>query len=298
MVKSKSAYIIKKKCNSDAVSDTIQKRKVDFGATVKSIPHEPISVPNFSMLTLPTPTLTPVEAARLVFLDTDEENDLEINTHTTKAHQDANLVKRGESYSSHLGYVGNPLYQHMLNPDWENGHEVFNQSVSSTSDYASIETVNKLSSVSNASEKIKEGLFGFCNPNYMGPDIKSMLNGEERKHAVKFLNTPDSLLEDDDNNHKGNILEMQSYNEVVTRCLCKKEQPHKPLLHKSERNKNVKSRASSASRIERSRTVPEQDMGSNVEPFVPLYIYVVGGKEKGQVTVFQRPLSIWKLKIC
>ena len=39
--------------------------------------RDPISVPNFRALTLPTPVLTPVEAARLVFVDPDENSDEE-----------------------------------------------------------------------------------------------------------------------------------------------------------------------------------------------------------------------------
>lgn len=39
--------------------------------------RDPISVPNFRSLTLPTPVLTPVEAARLVFVDPDEDSDCE-----------------------------------------------------------------------------------------------------------------------------------------------------------------------------------------------------------------------------
>jgi len=29
----------------------------------------------------------------------------------------------------------------------------------------------------------------------------------------------------------------------------------------------------------------------------PLYVFLVGGKEKGQVTVFARPVSLWKLQL-
>ena len=42
----------------------------NFGMT-----RDPISVPNFRALTLPTPVLTPVEASRLVFVDPDEDSD-------------------------------------------------------------------------------------------------------------------------------------------------------------------------------------------------------------------------------
>lgn len=37
--------------------------------------RDPISVPNFRALTLPTPVWTPVEASRLVFVDPDEDSD-------------------------------------------------------------------------------------------------------------------------------------------------------------------------------------------------------------------------------
>lgn len=82
MVKSKSAYVIKKKyhdtspSSDEEVKETTRKKRVEFDSTVKKIPREPISVPNFSVLTLPTPVLTPVEASKLVYL-TDEETDIE-----------------------------------------------------------------------------------------------------------------------------------------------------------------------------------------------------------------------------
>lgn len=283
MVKSKSAYVIKKK---DLNSETAhQQKKVEFGTTVKQIPHEPLSVPNFSALTLPTPTLTPVEAARLVFLDTDDENELGLNSdEPTKSNN--SKVKRGESYSSHLGYVGNPLYQHLMDPI-NSDNEAPDKSVSSTSDYASIETVNRITS-----EKIKEGPFGFCNPNYLGPDIKTLLNSEgEKKQAAKMLN---STSESSAENAEKPQLEMRNYNSCLYR--------HRPQRTSSSgvKHTSVKenSRASSASRIERSRTIAENDFNQDAnDSFVPLYVYVVGGKEKGQVTVFQRPLSIWKLKL-
>lgn len=276
-MKSKSAYVIKKK---DLISEPQQKR-VEFGTTTQHIPHEPLSVPNFSSLTLPTPTLTPVEAARLVFLDTDDENELGLNTEQTKS-----KVKRGESYSSHLGYVGNPLYQHLMDTIISDS-EAPDKSVSSTSDYASIETVNRISS-----EKIKEGPFGFCNPNYLGPDIKTLLNSEtEKKQVAKMLNAPTSGCASKDAEKPQ--IEMNNYNSCLYR-----HRPQKILgLKNSSASTRECSRASSASRIERSKTVTENDFNQEAEAFVPLYIYVVGGKEKGQVTVFQRPLSMWKLKL-
>lgn len=274
MVKSKSAYVIKKKYNPDTIPDTHQK-KVDF-TTTKQLPHEPLSVPNFSALALPTPTVTPIEAARLVFLDTDDENDLGINSDQCKS-----KVKRGESYSSHLGYVGNPLYQHLMDAV-NSDSEAQDKSVSSTSDYASIETVHRL-----PAERIKEGQFGFCNPNYLGPDVKTLLNAEnEKKQVAKLLNEPGRQMK----HLEKTQMEMHSLE-------CSYRQRQQRVLGLRSQSGKESSRASSASRIERSRTIAENDMTQEVEPFVPLYVYVVGGKEKGQVTVFARPLSIWKLKL-
>lgn len=85
MVKSKSAYVIKKKYMDNSQSSdeevkpekgTTRKKRVDFASHVNKIPREPISVPNFTALTLPTPVLTPVEASKLVYL-TDDESDIE-----------------------------------------------------------------------------------------------------------------------------------------------------------------------------------------------------------------------------
>lgn len=215
MVKSKSAYAIKKKYNLEGSTESESKgptkKRVEFDSTALKLPREPISVPNFSMLTLPTPVLTPVEATKLVYLDSEEENDLlgkvpEL-TEAVKENNEKNIcdsfkpVTRGDSYSSHLGYADNPLYQQMITALQENSEE----NVSSTSDYASIETMNRLSSASSYSvktgtpldenqknrEKDKAGPFGFCNPNYLGPDIKSILT--ERKVLQNFFRTKRAL---------------------------------------------------------------------------------------------------------
>lgn len=50
---------------------------VSNAAAASGMTRDPISVPNFRALTLPTPVLTPVEAARLVFVDPDENSDNE-----------------------------------------------------------------------------------------------------------------------------------------------------------------------------------------------------------------------------
>ncbi|RZC42924.1 uncharacterized protein BDFB_005577 [Asbolus verrucosus] len=326
MVKSKSAYVIKKKYQTESDEQKeLAKKRVEFDCGSKKMPREPISVPNFSVLTLPTPVLTPVEAAKLVYLDTDDENDLINDVHPpdnvtiVKAndsivYENFNPVKRGESYSSHLGYADNPLYQHMMKlhcsdlPEQEN--------VSSTSDYASIETMNRLSSASNYSVKTntpqeenhknreRDGPFGFCNPNYMGPDIKALLNSGEKKNIAKLLTSQNSKL----HNSEEDLLELQDYNGIITKNTkvyyrnSTRDRPPKflALENNVQRPKESKHRALSAGRVERNRIEkpnPEQDFNRILDPFVPLHIYIIGGKEQGQVTVFQRPISIWKLKL-
>jgi hypothetical protein len=68
--------------------------------------------------------------------------------------------------------------------------------------------------------------------------------------------------------------------------------------------KRKKSRASSASRAEKQmfghsqENENEEDVSCfGTEPSVPLYMFVLGGKEQGQVTVFKRPVSVWKLQL-
>ncbi|XP_050310192.1 uncharacterized protein LOC126746125 isoform X2 [Anthonomus grandis grandis] len=323
LVKSKSAYAIKKKyhdhsnSSDDEQKETTRKKRVEFDSTVKKIPREPISVPNFSVLTLPTPVLTPVEASKLVYL-TDEETDIDqVLRERTVAEvvqdfpdgggeyenlQPPTSLKRGDSYSSHLGYADNPLYQELI-------QEKSVENVSSTSDYCSIETVNRLSSASSYSvktntpqeevlkskEAIKDGMFGFCNPNYIGPAVKSMLTNEEKKAIKKMLLKPTEEEEE--------VLELSSYNgilddntKVIYRHSSRSVRPwNLPLSSKSN-----KIRAHSAGRAEKTKIKAEERTKGHeerIDPFVPLYVYVVGGKEQGHVTVFQRPLSIWRLKL-
>lgn len=262
MVKSKSAYVIKKKLESE-----------DRVKNDKTITREPISVPNFSVLTLPTPVLTPVEAAKLVYLDTDEENEILKECELEKS---LNPPKRGESYSSHLGYADNPLYQHMMKLNEK-------ENVSSTSDYASIETVNRLSSASNYSVKTneknldKDGPFGFCNPNYLGPDIKALLETEDKKITIH-----------DNKSSEEDLLELQEYNSKNT----------KVYYRASTKNTDLrpKRRAHSAGRAEHKLEKIEADFDRIID-FVPLYVYIIGGKEHGQVTIFRRPISMWKLNL-
>ena len=175
MVKSKSAFVIDRQRNSyiptiDEDDDSV----IDYNSTIQrrqnvnrsrnfinnlnnnNLPREPISVPNFTTLTLPTPVLTPVEAARLVFLDPDDEQ-LSDSEQTKKSDMKENLkynmkgpanLKGSDSYSSHLNYTESPLYkQYFKNKSNQK------QVCELTSDYASNETMSGLLSASNYSIK-------------------------------------------------------------------------------------------------------------------------------------------------
>lgn len=78
MVKSRSANTLARRRQkaSEGTPRTIDISNTSNTAT-SGMTRDPISVPNFRALTLPTPVLTPVEAARLVFVDPDENSDCE-----------------------------------------------------------------------------------------------------------------------------------------------------------------------------------------------------------------------------
>lgn len=283
-------------------------------------------MPNFTALSLPTAQLTPVEAARLVFLDSDEERDY--RREIDAENELGNMVKRDESYYSHLGYADSP-------PCPETGvrfaapcpklEEASDENDNSTSDYASVETTSRGSSrlitrVDRSKEEGREGPFGFCNPNYMGPDIKALLTTDERdkRRFAKALGTPDSVLEDAlgrstsrhfaDADAEENV-EMQ--NMANSHCLKTRHCQPSPVpvpVPVPVQALPGKSRASSASRVVDQRRSARRvhvadayvyaDAESEVDAsLVPLYVFVVGGKERGQVTLFKRPVSIWKLRL-
>ncbi|XP_072401398.1 uncharacterized protein [Diabrotica undecimpunctata] len=339
MIKSKSAYVIKKKFTSDTSPEEVElkeinpKKRVEFDASATKLPREPISVPNFSILTLPTPVLTPVEATKLVYLDSEDENELlgkkpkppdkhtevqvQVNNEKNILYENFNPIVKGDSYSSHIGYADNPLYQEMIKSLEEKSRE----NVSSTSDYASIETVNRLSSASSYSvktgtpqeenqrnlERDRNGPFGFCNPNYMGPEIKAVMSEKmERKSLVKILTAEENFSNSEDEN----VLEMQSCEgkisrntKIVYRHSSRKRPPkslavdpdHKPRSHIENCRAHSAGRAEQRlDRVDHSR--PEA-FSSGLDPTLRVYLYIFGGKEQGQVTVFKRPISIWRLKL-
>ncbi|XP_069699123.1 uncharacterized protein [Periplaneta americana] len=411
-----------------------------------SLPRNPISVPNFGAISsLPTPVLTPVEVTRLVFVDTDDDNETEdvftsqgspnrgegriIHVQPSPSSighvRDFSVIhqqfqprfgdsakKRSDSYSSHLLAAGDadvsiPMYQNVgkissipksASVRFRAGHSVTeleetSDETVSTSDYASIETVNRIASASNysmcnkqspidnqflsyqqndeygaakhgaksngkAKTPIRDGPFGFCNPNYLGPDIQTILasagqrkswhvttptssendgcfppNKQNFQTYARLLNSPpDSVLEDATGRsisrqfYQEELMELQSLDSSCSQPPSLATTPGAPTPNRSscvERvppqflalgspcssnpmgvEKRKKSRASSASRAEKQmfghgqELEDEEDLSCfGTEPSVPLYMFVLGGKEQGQVTVFKRPVSVWKLQL-
>lgn len=96
---------------------------------------------------VPTPVLSPAQAAKLVYLDSDEEEDLR---REKERDRDGTTIIMAKSASVRFT-------KEAVTTDEEEGEF-------STSDYASAERVNRLSGAS----------LGFSNPHYLGPDIRTL----------------------------------------------------------------------------------------------------------------------------
>lgn len=247
MVKSQSVNLIAR---------TLASPSITTPHTTTVLPRDPVSVPNFSSLA--SCTLTPVEVTKLVYLD-DEEAPIpgpRVQDFST-IHQQFKPKNTKSFPKSASVRFGNP-YTTPEEPSDE------------TSDYASIETMNRITYT-------KEGPYSFSNPNYLGPDIKEIL---KREDYVKVLNSPpDSVLEDafGRSNSRQEMLEMKP---VPPKSLSIVPNQYTQQLLAEKRKKNY--RTSSASRADR-------------DPVTTFCVFLLGGKEHGQVTVFKRPLSVWKL---
>ncbi|XP_014598299.1 PREDICTED: uncharacterized protein LOC106783872 isoform X1 [Polistes canadensis] len=350
MVKSRSANTLARRRQKPPETTTKATESSNSNNNTGSgMTRDPISVPNFRALTLPTPVLTPVEAARLVFVDPDELSDNEEKKEpptsrlieVQEERRDFSSIHhtcqptRGESYSSHLYEAAIqtpktpttakiPTSASVRFADLEEGEE-------STSDYASIEArspgdpladddwpSNRKSKQLRAivsSTTIREGQFGFCNPNYLGLDEsrnhhhqhyhhhhhhhhhhqqqQQQQTQQDGKYAKMLNSPPDSVLEDEPGRSASQtfaeLLELQEIRRIP-------RAPPKSLPLGSPSR-----RAVSASRAERQRAkVAANDGNDSGTPSygpAPLYVFLVGGKEKGQVTVFARPVSLWKLQL-
>lgn len=232
---------------------------------------------------------------------------------------------RGESYSSHLYEAAVqtpktpttskiPTSASVRFADLEEGEE-------STSDYASIEARSPGDPLADddwpsgrrskqyrpmvTPSTIREGQFGFCNPNYLGLDEtknhhyhhhhnqqqQQQQQPQDGKYAKLLNSPPDSVLEDEPGRSASQtfaeLLELQEIKRVP-------RAPPKSLPLGSPSR-----RAVSASRAERQRAKVAAIEESETPSYgpAPLYVFLVGGKEKGQVTVFARPVSLWKLQL-
>ncbi|XP_059481086.1 uncharacterized protein LOC132199971 isoform X2 [Neocloeon triangulifer] len=206
----------------------------------RRLPRDRVSVPNFA-----SAPLTPVEAARLVFVDSSDD-EAETDCFTTpetdgvldfpSLHQRFQPTRRIAKSAS--------VRFNLEEPD---------------SDYASV-----------ASTTPHDGPLSFSNPNYLGPEIGQLLNSP-----------PDSLLQDPTGRfHSQDQIEMKQLASPTPR---RKAPPTSLPLGNGERQHRL-ARALSAGRAERRK-----------EQTPPLFMYVVGGKEKGQVVLFKRSISMWRL---
>ncbi|KAG6456479.1 uncharacterized protein LOC115447530 isoform X2 [Manduca sexta] len=147
--KSHSAYVIDKRQPADGDESP---REGDVPEFRSEISREPISVPDFADMILPTPVLSPVEATKLVYLDSEDEE--EVKRESERKKRDV-TIKMSETTTVVIPKSASVKFTNTVITDDEN--EL------STSDYASAEKVNRLS-----------GTLGFSNPHYLGPDIRKL----------------------------------------------------------------------------------------------------------------------------
>ncbi|XP_050350745.1 uncharacterized protein LOC126773707 [Nymphalis io] len=143
--KSRSAYVIDERQPADGGESP---REEPLRCEVS---RDPISVPDFADMVLPTPVLSPVEAARLVYFDSEEEEDMRREL----AELERSRPRAGVtiSKSASVRFQRGPVVNTELATE--------DEAELSTSDYASAERVNGVSGASS----------GFSNPHYLGPDI-------------------------------------------------------------------------------------------------------------------------------
>ncbi|KPJ15432.1 hypothetical protein RR48_09361 [Papilio machaon] len=148
LAKSRSAYVIDGG-ESPRAGDLPDSRRADLA-------REPISVPDFADMILPTPVLSPVEAAKLVYLDSEDEED----------------IKRDTSRNGHAEEAKTPKTKVISIPKSASVRFIKgatgaseDEADLSTSDYASAEKVNRISGPSS---------LGFSNPHYLGPDVRNL----------------------------------------------------------------------------------------------------------------------------
>lgn len=224
--------------------------------------------------------LTPSDAAKLVYLEGEEAPVSfaeEFSSVHQKLHPSQNRNRRSYPLTNSVRFA-NPL----VTPE-EPSSEI-------TSDYASCENIHKLLSstnklCSNGVDKIKtpnkETIISFSNPNYLTSAQQQMVYVEEkisRGDYVKLNSPADSLLEDSGDS-TANKYEMSELRPKPPKSL--------PLTNDNTENgceKRRRYRACSAGRCDR------QSISS-------VCVFLIGGKDRCQITAFRKPISIWKLSL-
>jgi len=151
------------------------------------------------------------------------------------------------------------------------------------------ETADDLSSVSGY-ESLEGGLnstdclLSFANPNYSGPAVAG---GRREEAADRHATAAQALMAPTADSSALGGMELR-------------EAPHQ----KAARPKSAFIQPSGSTELQARRPRPLSDgrLGEAVAaaaypPQLRLLMYVIGGREVGQVTVFRRPLSIWRLEL-
>ncbi|XP_049873348.1 uncharacterized protein LOC126371937 [Pectinophora gossypiella] len=141
LAKSRSAYVIDERLPADGGESP---RAGDVPPP-HELAREPASVPDFADVVLPTSTLSPADAARLVYFSSEEEEEMR-----------REAARRPEPRLPKSASVR--FSRDAVTITREEDAEL------STSDYASAERVNRLPGA----------WLGFSNPHYLGPDVRAL----------------------------------------------------------------------------------------------------------------------------
>lgn len=153
--KSHSAYVIDKRQPADGDESPQEGDVPEY----REMSREPISVPDFADMILPTPVLSPVEATKLVYFDSEEEEDMKREMNSMRKKDGISSVKiDGKVTVVTIPKSASVRFTKDTIITDEEDTEL------STSDYASAERVNRLSGNS----------LGFSNPHYLGPDVRNL----------------------------------------------------------------------------------------------------------------------------
>lgn len=147
LAKSQSSYVIERR---QPPAGDVSPREGDDAE--REMAREPISVPDFADMVLPTPVLSAADAARLVYFDSSEEEELR-----------RELSAAGQRRSPPADAFGRVALRKSASVRFTCDSVTVtteDEGELSTSDYASAERVNRVA--------------GFSNPHYLGPDVRGL----------------------------------------------------------------------------------------------------------------------------